>query len=187
MSYFGVVTTKLLTQIKESNGPVRKELIEKLYSTTANHLKVIAARYLVDRSQIEDVIIEAFARIILYIDKFDSNRDGYNWLCKIVENEARNINKQSRKETVGIPDYYMDRGTDFSIQAYLEVVEERNAVMEAVSKCPPDMQELYYLEYIEGMTRKQISDLKHVAKSTITKRCAKLERLVRKELEKSDF
>ena len=52
MSYFGGVTTKLLTRIKESSGPVRKELIEKLFAKTANHLKIIAARYLIDKSLI---------------------------------------------------------------------------------------------------------------------------------------
>lgn len=126
MSYFGGVTTKLLTRIKESSGPVRKELIEKLFAKTANHLKIIAARYLIDKSLIEDAVVEAFARIQIYIDKFDPNRDGYNWLCKIVENEARNLNKKGRREMVGIPDNYVDKG-DFSIQSYIENIEERNA------------------------------------------------------------
>ena len=68
----------------------------------------------------------------------------------------------------------------------LEDSEERNAVKEAVKQLTPEMQDLYYLEYVCNLSRSDIARLKNVSKSTISKRCARLEALVLEELKKFD-
>ena len=186
MSYFGVAVSKLLTQIKKSSGAERLDLLDQLYQRTANHLQGIAILYLTDKSHIEDTVEETFVRVIRYIDRFNEASDGYNWMCKITENAAHDINKLYYREDVGIPDNFYDESSRFNVQVYLEDSEERNAVKEAVKHLSPEMQDLYYLEYVCNLSRSDIARLKNVSKSTISKRCARLEALVLEELKKFD-
>ena len=115
MSYFGVAVSKLLTQIKKSSGAERLDLLDKLYQRTANHLKGIAILYLTDKSHIEDTVEETFVRVIRYIDRFNEASDGYNWMCKITENAAHDINKLYYREDVGIPDNFYDESSRFNV------------------------------------------------------------------------
>ena len=71
-----------------------RALIEELYNSTMGHLIKVARRYIKNKNLVEDVISEAFIKITKYIDSFDCSKDGYNWMCKIVENEAIDINKE---------------------------------------------------------------------------------------------
>lgn len=68
--------------------------LEDLYHATAGHLIKVAKRYVVNKNLVKDVVSEAFIKIGMYVDSFDCSKDGYNWMCKIVQNAAMDINKK---------------------------------------------------------------------------------------------
>ena len=80
----------LLTAIKKGNKLKQQELHDK----TVNKLKVVALTYAEDKNDWEDIVNESYFKAIKYIHTFKEYMDGYNWLCKIVENVARNFNAQ---------------------------------------------------------------------------------------------
>ncbi len=80
MSNFRREINLLLSGIKCGD----KTKLKILFSTTYNHLKVIAYKYAINKNDIEDILIESYIKIFKYINSFDMSKDGYNWLCKIV-------------------------------------------------------------------------------------------------------
>ena len=89
MSILRKDVNKVLIKIKKGDEESKNVLFEKTY----NHLKSIAYPYVRNKADVEDVLIEAYLRIYQYVATFDSNKDGYNWMCKIVQNVARDWDK----------------------------------------------------------------------------------------------
>ena len=91
MSKYRNKVNALLASVRSGQDEAFDELFEKTYK----HLKFIAALYLFDLSEIEDVVSEAFLRAYRYIRTFKDGMDGYNWLCKIVQNVAYDFNAKN--------------------------------------------------------------------------------------------
>lgn len=89
MSQYKRIVNKLLLHIKSGD----KEKINDLFKLTFDHIKIIAITNLFNKNDYEDVVEESFLRIIKYIGSFNHLKDGYNWICKIVENVAKDFNR----------------------------------------------------------------------------------------------
>ena len=172
----------LLTAIKKGNKLKQQELHDK----TVNKLKVVALTYAEDKNDWEDIVNESYFKAIKYIHTFKEYMDGYNWLCKIVENEARRMNQKYRRESVGLPINHSDEASESNFRAYLEQMEDKNRIESAISKCSEDMQDLYTLRYRCNKTYQEIGELKRISAPAVVKRVQKLNEFIRKELESSD-
>lgn len=103
---------KLLLKIKCGD----KAKAADVYDLTFNHLKYIALHYLFKKSDFEDALCEAYCRMLKYIHSFNILKDGYNWLCRIVQNVANDMNKQNDKyvfqSEVNVDDFSFDEEVD---------------------------------------------------------------------------
>ena len=93
MSILRNEVNKILKGIKEGDVSKQQELIE----STCNFLKVISYKYLYNKDDVEDVVMEAYMKVYRSIDSCDLSLDGYNWICKIVENTAYDFNAEYAK------------------------------------------------------------------------------------------
>ena len=84
-----------LKRIKEG-----EECMSELYEYTYVYVRHMANKYLTDRENVKDVISETYRKVIENIEKFDEEKNGYNWICKIAHNEALNANKRGQREGV---------------------------------------------------------------------------------------
>lgn len=84
MSRFAKEVNTCLVKIREGD----KSAMTPLYNLTANHLKGMIYIYLKNKLYLDDVLSDTYERVLLYIDSFDADRDGYNWLCEIAKNRA---------------------------------------------------------------------------------------------------
>ena len=91
MSFLRTETNKLLLRIQQGD----KESRGLLFQLTYNHLVVVARKYLKDKNYREDIVSSALLRAFEYIHSFDPTQDGYNWLCKIVQNLCYDFNKKN--------------------------------------------------------------------------------------------
>ena len=89
MSILRTEVNKILIKIKKGDEESKNVLFEKTY----NHLKTIAYPYVRNKDDVEDVLVEAYLRMYQYVSSFDPKKDGYNWMCKIVQNVARDWDK----------------------------------------------------------------------------------------------
>lgn len=165
MSRYAKEVNKYLVAIK--NGD--KSKYQPLFDLTANHLLGVAAYYLNDRSYCEDVVSIVFEKIFKYIDTFKEGYDAYNWICKIAENTARDINEALKDEVALsnlIPIYY--REID-------EIVyDESLDVTLAIDKLDSVDKEIVYGYYFFDKTYQTIADELNLSKSTVKKRMNKI-------------
>ena len=150
MSFLRVEVNRILKKMKSGNN----EMLHELYQVTSNHLKVIAYQYIVNKNDWEDVLMETYLRVQKYIQTFNGEKDGYNWLCRIVENVARDMNRKSSRE---IPSeesnliFYVD-------DSMLENFKD-DELLRALSARTSLEQELLYLKFYRGLTYKEISEI----------------------------
>lgn len=68
--------------------------LEKLFEITKKPFLIVAQSYLTDKSKAEDVLSEAYLKVVKSAASFDKKQNGYNWLYEIVKNTALNQNKK---------------------------------------------------------------------------------------------
>ncbi len=85
MSLLKNKVNKLLTQFKSGNEKAYAELYELIFY----RIYGIAWDYLKNKDDCDDVIEESLLDVWVKIEMFDPEKDGYNWICKIVENKSK--------------------------------------------------------------------------------------------------
>ena len=140
---------------------------KKLYELTYNYLKIIALKYAFDKNDYEDILIESYLRIFKYIGTADTKKDGYNWLCKIVQNVAYDFNKGY------VPNIPLD---EISLTAvvgdFRDSIEQKDVVVREICKLSIEKQKLLYLKFYEGLSYSQIAKELKSKKSTVHKQIA---------------
>ncbi len=137
---------------------------QELCDYTYNNLKVIALKYAIDKNDYEDILVEAYMRAFKYIGTADINKDGYNWLCKIVQNVAYDFNKGI------IPTVPLD---DISFTKIfgdeIEKVVSRDDVLKEVCRLSEYEQRLIHLKFYEDMSYAEMAKILNSKKSTVHK------------------
>lgn len=156
MSKFRLEINRLLNKIKK--GDKLKQQI--LFDTTYNHLKIIALMYAKDKNDYEDILLESYLRAFKYINNFDSKKDGYNWLCKIVENVSYDYNNKVEitEPLVGKLEKNLFNERYF---------EERDVLISEIIKLPIYEQKLLYMKFWENYSYSEIAEILKSKKSTI--------------------
>lgn len=161
MSKYAKEVNKYLVAIKKGD----KSKYQPLFDLIANHLLGVAAYYLKDKSYCEDVVSIVFAKIFKYIHTYKEGHDAYNWICRITENTAHDINDALKDEVALdslIPTY--NREIDETIY------DENLDVTMAIDKLEPIDKEIVYGYYFFDKTYQQIAKELNIAKSTVKRR-----------------
>ena len=153
--------TELLRQIKGGD----RASFQQLHDATYNHLTVVALNYLYSADDICDVLNEAYFRVFRYIDAYDGKGDGYNWICRIVQNVAYGHNKKH--------DVDADINRVEAHRLFYEVddnIIDNASLFQAIKALNGEMQELIYLKFWEDLTFAEIASRKGMKKSTAHKK-----------------
>ena len=165
MSILRKDVNKILIKIKKGEEESKNVLFEKTY----NHLKSIAYPYVRNKADVEDVLIEAYLRIYQYVATFDPNKDGYNWMCKIVQNVARDWDKNFF-QSVPIE--------DVEGKAQVIEMEELIAVKDEVERMlqpyPERDRKMMHFRFWEDRTIEEIAEALGMKKSNVHKRISKI-------------
>ena len=175
MSVLGNQVNGLIAKIKKGD----QQAFAMLYEATYKHLRLVAYNYLCDKNDVEDVLIEAYFRIYKYIKSANLSKDGFNWMCKIVQNVAFDFNRQRE---VSVPISVMENKKlfyeieDFALadSAFINLVKEFDTLD----------QQLMYLRFYEDYTYEEIAKMKNMKKATVYKRIKSLMKKIEKEVKK---
>ena len=63
-----------------------KPCLTEFFNAYSGRIKLIAHMYLVDRSFVDDVVMNTFCSILNGIQTYDENNNGMAWVCKIAQN-----------------------------------------------------------------------------------------------------
>lgn len=174
MSKYAKEVNKYLIRVQQGD----KTQLGAVFELTANHLRAVAIKYLINKSYCDDVVSDAFCKALQYISSFDKKKDGYNWMCKIVEKVAYTYNEQEK----------VRRENTLAIEAIETVgLEEDNKetnidLRTAIEKLPPQSQEIVYDYYCKSLTYAEMANKYHITKSAVHKRIKSIHKEMKKFL-----
>ncbi len=166
MSKLSKQVNELLTQFKEGNN----EAIDELVNLTYDRLLFVATKYTGNRENAKDAISEAYISLLKNINTFDPTKDGFNWLCKIVENKSKNIYIKENK-FVPLEDNKPNERNDF------EKIEAKCDIYSLLNTLTPEEREIIDLRFYQDMTFEEISSKLGI---TITMAYNRLQRVLKK-------
>lgn len=176
MSQFRKSVNSILTKIQKGDKSQQKIL----YENTCNHLKAVAFKYVFDKNDCEDVLLEAFSKAFKYIDSYNCLQDGYNWLCKIVQNVAYDFNKRL-KQTDELSEIIPSNKFLFMT----EDMAEQDAVVREIRKLPPYEQRLIFLRFYMNLSFDEVAEEVKGKKSTVYQQIRVIIKKIKKNLQKS--
>lgn len=174
MSKFKGEINKILIAIKKGNARAKEALFDRTYA----YLKTVAWKYVYDKNALEDVLQNAYLRIFAYVHTFDESKDGYNWLCRIVQNEAWRYNKENPP--------VLPLNEDVSHETWQETDDsllERLSLYEYLRVYSPTDQKLIYYKYYEQLSYAEIAKKMGMKKSNVHKRVSKILRELSQRIE----
>lgn len=176
MSQYHHQVNFLLRKIKDGD----KSKMSDLYDLTHNHLKHVALHHLENKTDFEDVLEEAYYRVLKYIASFNSLKDGYNWICRIVQNVTADINKKNKNYVVceNLP---ID---DFQYPEDIDAILTMDALYQYVKTLPQIDRQIFYYRYYLDLPFDEIAKKLDRAKSFVHSRNKILSEKIMENLEK---
>lgn len=172
MSRFAKEVNEYLLKIKQGD----KSWYGPLWEMTANHLLGIARMYIANKNLAEDVVSLSFIKVQNYIHSYDPNQDGYNWLCKIVQNMAYTVNeieiKHAKAEKV------------FALQqeaVYEEKDFDRMDFFMLINGLEPTDKFVMYQRYYEDKKLDDISNQLKISKGAVSQKIKRLRKTLYKK------
>ena len=147
-----------------------------LYDFTFNYLKVIARKYASNKNDCEDILAESYLRIFKYINTADASKDGYNWLCKIVQNVAYDFNKKC-EPTISLESASFSKDTEIAE----DCIYDKDELLTEIRKLPVYEQKLIYMRFYEDRTYSQIAKSLNSKKSTVHKQVLNIIKKIREK------
>lgn len=162
MSKIRQQTNALLLNIKSGEEYLVRELIQLTY----NRLKYVALHYLYEKRYYEDVLDEAYYRAYSHVNKFNVFKDGFNWLCRIVQRVAYNFNNENSRyvlcEEIELDVFNFDEEIDKMLQ--------KDAFYQAVKKLSKLDRQIVYYRLVLDLSYSQIAKKVCRAKSFVHNR-----------------
>jgi len=161
---------------------------DRIFSQNAELLLRIAVRITNDWESAEDVVQDAFSKLIEKRMRFPSDSDARFWLIRVVKNGAINWSKrkvrefkayehwwnaettQARTSATAAPggeDQNQDAGTDQSAEHEILMRESAEEVREALMKLPEKLRVVLILKEYEGMNYKEIAKVLGITEGNV--------------------
>lgn len=142
------------------------------------------------REDSEEVVQDAFTRIYLYADRYQSQEGAqfsswaYSILVRLCFTRYQKL-KRDRGRMVQIDPEAYERLPDTEI--FLEKLSIRNEVIGALSKLPESFSRVLRLQFLEGRTQEEIADLEGSTVPAIKTRVHRAKKLLRTNLEHTPY
>lgn len=173
MSILKDEVNRIIANIKKG----KRDALNELHTATFCHLQLVALNYLADSNDIDDVLQEAYIKVHKYASSADTNKDGYNWLCKIVQHLCYDYNAKR-----GITDFTDRLSQNTLFYDMEETLIEYSQLYAAVAKLEAIDQEILYLKYSEDKSFQEIADKKNMKKTAVYAQHKKIIAFLKKEL-----
>lgn len=123
----------------------------------------------------EDILIEAYLRIFKYINSFNIKKDGYNWMCRIVQNVAYDFNSQT-VSNLPLTELTFSSIIGDEIDKFIA----KDELFSIICNLSAQEQNLIYLRFYEGLTYLEIAKMLNSRKSTVHKQINTILKKLRK-------
>ena len=100
-----------------------------------------------NKTDVEDVFQDVFLKFMLHSNSFENEEHEKAWLCRVTYNQCKDLRKSFWKSRV-------DSIEEMEIPCE---TPEPSAIINAVLALPPDLRQIIYLHFYEGMTIPEIA------------------------------
>lgn len=150
-------------------------VFEKLYRDSFKRLCQKAYRITLDRDAAEDIVQDAFIKLLAMDDKHVGIPEAY--LYRSVINGSLNyIRRQKRAERIAEPHVTPSDRTPLSD---LQANELQANIQRAISSMPPGCREVFLLSRYEEMSYQQIAEFLSISVNTVEKQVGKALQILR--------
>lgn len=156
-----------------------KEIIE-IYDRNVDTVYRVSYSFMKNRADTEDMVQEAFLKLITCGKMFESAEHEKAWLIVTASNLCRNELKRRSRRIENIDS--LDRLAGEDVTGQTESPVEENPVLEAILNLPDDYKTAIYMYYYEGYAAKEIAGILRCPHSTIRSRLARARKLLKNEL-----
>ncbi len=155
---------------KTLDEDVFKELMARYYSKALS----IARKRIWNHSNAEDVVQEAFIKVVKNRDKFNTNLKFYNWFYKIIDNiSIEHLRKELRNR---------DKIKEISIFLNKSDNISKYNLDEHLSKIKEEDKNILISHYVDGFTFKEISKKLDIPVETLKKRAQRAIKKIQKNI-----
>ncbi|WP_025762904.1 RNA polymerase sigma factor [Dyadobacter tibetensis] len=165
----------LVSALRQGNAKAQRQV----YDRYAPNMLSICVRYIGDRMQAEDVMIEGLTKVFSKIDQFNGEGSLEGWIRRIIVNEALGyLRKQKRgmEESLHLnAEYYAD-----GVAADADM--EAESLLSFIQELPTGYRTVFNLYAIEGYSHKEISELLDISESTSKSQLHRARQLLQKRL-----
>lgn len=141
--------------------------LEALFLRFERVLLFIAQKYVGQQSDAEDIVLEAFIRIIPHLSNIDlKNEDSArSYLITVVEHLA--IDSLRKKRFLPLKE---NIANECLAGEEMENHESRELLVKAMKKLKPQDEQILKMKYIEGMNDQEMSELLSIKQTALRKR-----------------
>lgn len=143
---------QLIEQCKRQDSAAQKLLYERF----APKMLGVLRRYVPNKADAEDVLLEAFFKIFDNLHKYENLGSFEGWIRRVVVNEALMFLRKNKILTVEANEVYNNIAEDrpFTVEAEMTIQE----IMALVDKLPIGYRTVFNLYVMEGMKHQEIAD-----------------------------
>lgn len=141
--------------------------VERLYKLVGHTIRYIAFKYLKNIEDAEDLEQDFWADIYKIADRFFFLKNGFGYICKVMNNMAVNRYKKLHRTNrieVSYVDYTKIDGTGFNC---VDEIDELILIREEIGKLEEKERIILQLTYFEDMTIMQIARELKMSKSVV--------------------
>ena len=174
-----------------------EELVMKVITESPDHFKTIVERYqqkffryilkyLYDQDKAEDIAQEAFIKIYMNLNAFDTNRNFSSWAYRIAHNEIVNYLRKNKHQVEVDSDTWLPNLADDrpSLSEELDRKISRQRLHQALNMLPIRYREVLILYYFQGCDYQAVAEILAVPVSTVSTRINRAKRRLKKILTK---
>ena len=186
-SKFAEISDAELVKLTLQNPENFKFLIERYKIKFANYIK---RKTSVSNQDVEDILQDAFIKIYLNLNSFDSTLKFSSWGYRIVHNEIINAyRKKSVRPQVNFEDYEEDNlinifkeDTDIEQDFYRQEIKKH--IRGAIDKLDEKYKDIIILRFLEDKDYTEISDILEIPLGTVSTNISRGKKELQKLLEK---
>jgi len=154
---------------------------ERLYRRYAPKMLGLALRYTKSMQEAEDVLQDAFIKVLRYIPGYKAEGSLEGWIRKIVVNTALNHYRDTKKllANAEIDDEYNSVKEDTSVYSNFNTED----LLNLIQSLPEGYRVVFNLYEIEGYNHREIGEMLEISENTSKSQLAKARIQLRMKLE----
>lgn len=163
----------LAKAIKQGNKAAQNEF----YSKYSSRMLGICMRYVSDKMQAEDVMIDGFMRVFDKIDQFGFNGSFEGWVKRIMVNEALMYLRSKKMIEIDI-ELVSDQSFHFPLDTSLEADD----LISVINQLPVGYKTVFNLYAIEGYSHAEIADKLGISEGTSKSQLSRARTMLQEKL-----